>query len=223
MNTPPPVPSYYATPQQGMLPARPSTWPKVLGIIGIIFGSVAMVGGMISVLAFKTMSATYESMGLGAGFVEKHLIALKYIPPIAGSLGLLLLLGSILLLVRKRLSRGLLLLWAVLKVALVIGQTPYNTAMTKDMMPFQKQIMDTAFKNAGGVKPAPAATPAPEPAVPAAPSAPPVPTLEINSVVETTMVISQAVAVIWGCVLPVFLLIWLMRGKIRAEVAEWGA
>jgi hypothetical protein len=35
------------------------------------------------------------------------------------------------------------------------------------------------------------------------------------------LVIGLAVGIVWGCALPVFLLIWFRREKIQAETAEW--
>lgn len=39
----------------------------------------------------------------------------------------------------------------------------------------------------------------------------------------TSMIIAATVvwALVWGCALPVFMLIWFARGKIKAETAQW--
>ncbi len=183
------------TPDSAFPPDLPppllSTWPKVLGIISIALGAVSLFTGLISVMGQETIKAAYEGMHLPDGFFARHEIALRVLPGVAAGLGLLLLLGGILLLLRRSPSRGLLLLWALLKIGFAGVQAHYNLALQKDLLP----VMLANQPKTQGVD-----------------------TETIISIVSTVGVV---VGVLWLAALPIFFIVWFFRGKIRAEMAMW--
>lgn len=196
MNQPPSDP--YSPPSfDPLLEAQQrSGWPKVIGIIGMFFGGFALLTGMFNALAKGIMEKQFQSMGISEDVLAHHATLLHIVPPVSASLGFLLLLGSILLVLRKPSSRPLLLIWALLKIGFAFWQAPLALAFQKEILPLQmKLIAATAKQN------------------PAAP--------DLGSMMESFGNVALIFSVVWYGALPIFLLIWFLRSNIRTEVAHW--
>ncbi|MBN1513150.1 MAG: hypothetical protein JXB13_14135 [Phycisphaerae bacterium] len=183
------------TPTAYPAPAQPTSWPKVLGIICIVFGGLGILGGVWGILSpvFNEWLASLMPPQQQAAMEE----AAKVNPyPVATSLFMLaiaalLLAGGIGLVRCHGHAIGLLRGWAVIKIFWVIVGTFVGLHMTRELMEeMQKQT-----------------------------GSGPVPGME--AIMTAGFVFGVVVGILWGCALPVFVLIWFSRRKIRNEVASW--
>jgi len=210
---PPPIPpsqNYYSAPSAGpqfpqeMLGPKKSGWPTPIGIIAIVFGGAAALASVIGIFTNSAMSGLLSELGVDKDFMERHWAAATLMPILAAVLGTLLLISGILLIMRRRVASSLMLVWAVAKIAFVIVQAPLNMAMQKEMMPRmmeqQKKIIEASSKGSGQKIEAP----------------------DMSGIMDVAAGVGAVVGVVWGMALPVFLLIWFSRRKIREDMASWG-
>ncbi|MCB1236243.1 MAG: hypothetical protein KDM91_14325 [Verrucomicrobiae bacterium] len=194
-------------PPPGTVPGQPSNWPKVLGIIAIVFGAFGALSGLIRLAQsfFAGAMAKLASAGQVNENAAEELTAFfenwKIFGIVQGLVmaivALMLLVGGIKLLKRQAGSIGLLKGWALLKLVTGIGGTIFQTQMTREQMAITLKQAGEAAGSAG------------------------------NQMTETFvgigMMIGVVFGVIWLAILPVFLLIWFARAAVKAEVARWSA
>lgn len=190
----PPSPPTTALP---LAPARPA-WPVVLGVLAIIFG----VFGVLQ--------------GCGGGFsVAMIAIVRQHVPPdkarvvtsvqrlapwiiangIAGaSLGALLLVAGIALVARRAWSARALVVWSLLKIPFVLSASVLGYLVQHA----QLEAMEEMVRQ--------------DPSVPAA-----MPGI-VARLAATMGVVMVLLSVLWGWALPVFVLIWLSRRKVREDL-----
>jgi len=188
--------SLYAPP--GMEPRLPEipdggSWAKVIGILGIVFGGGALLLGVIGVVGQNFTLQQYDGMGITKEMLAQHARFLNVVPIVSLALGFLLLLGGILLVMKKPVSRTILLIWAMLKITFALWQAPLELAFQKDLIPLQQKMLAK-----GDAK-----------------------TPDLSAIMETMGPIFQIVSVLWLCALPIFMLIWFMRARIRMQVSGW--
>lgn len=183
----------------------PSQWPKVIGVVAVVFGVLGSIGGLCAgVAALSTdimkklismapqqpgvdqtaqldVAAQYQGLSLLNAFVTL-------------SIAVLLIFGGAQLLKRQMASRTTLLIWAVAKVVAVAGGSALAYVIQQKQMDLAIQQMNAS----GGATPMPAA-----------------------GIMKLIGIASIGFAVLWGWALPVFLLIWFNRRKIKDEVAGW--
>lgn len=199
----PPPPPPYATPPTapGELIARTrvSRWPGVIGTICIILGVAAFLQGGFGILmvvfmrGFVDMSGSPEleaQAAVGDEFFLQNMISN------AGSMALALLVfvGGIMLLQRRRIAAKLLCSWAIAKIlwSFVGGYIGYQVA--------SKTVEMTQAAQS-------------QPTNPAGP--------DIAAMVQSFSVLMVGAGVCWLWILPVFILIWFARQPIKAEIANW--
>ena len=177
---------------------NPTYWPRVLGVIGIIFALTALSHGAMVLLIPNASQLAYQEMKIAVpeDFFTRHWVAIKLLPGLGGLLGMLLLIGSILLLLRKRVSRVLLLVWAGIKICFAIGQAPAMSALQHEILPIQLKALAESKPETQAV-------------------------LADASALEGMISVAMVVGVAWLCCFPVFHLIWLNRAKIRTEISGW--
>ncbi len=175
----------------------PSSWPKVVGIICLVFGIIAAALGLLGAATSDVQIRMLEELGTPSDLFDRHMVAVKILPAVAGLLGLVAVIGSILLIMRRKAGWSILLLWAGLKIAYALGQAPFTAAMQKEIMPYQLKMLNQMQANSGKT------------------AAPPVPLIEV----ATSM--AQVFSVLWYCALPIFILIFFLRKKVRDEVDGW--
>ncbi len=176
-------------------PAEPASWPKVLGVICIVFGGLGMLGGVWGIMSplfnewlAALMPPEQQATMEAAAKVNPH--------PVATSLFMLaiaalLLAGGIGLVRRRGGAIGLLKAWAVIKILWVIVGTFLGLHASPELMEgVQKQM---------GSSPAPG----------------------MEAIMWASVVFGIVAGILWVCALPVFVLIWFGRRKIRNEVASW--
>ncbi len=176
-------------------PAERASWPGVVGVICIVFGGLGILGGVWGIIAplFNEWLASLMPPEQQATMEA----AAKVNPyPVATSLFMLaiaalLLAGGIGLVRRRGGAIGLLRAWAAIKIVWVIVGTFVGLHMTHALM--------EEMQNQMGSGPAPG----------------------MEAIMTASLVFGVVVGILWGCALPVFVLIWFSRRKIRNEVASW--
>jgi hypothetical protein len=198
MNAPEIPSSLPPSPTSDALLQIPTKWPKVIGIIGIALGGLAAMVGAMNAMGHQVAAQQLIKMGVDPSFPERHATALKVMPIASGILGLLLLIGSVLLLMRKSLARPILMFWALAKIGFSLWQAPISSAMQREMLPVQMKY--AAQTNPEATKQQPE---------------------ELAKMMQAAGEVISITVVIWYMALPLFILIWMMRQRIRSEVATW--
>lgn len=176
-----------------------STWPTVLGIVGIAFGLFGAMGGVAGVVVNLVMVA-------GEGFFADTLrggpdapptvdVALKYaglnaaLSTGAACLALWLLAAGVMILQRRPASRMVVLGWAMAKIMLVLLMSGVQVVVQLDTLGAMREIM---------------------------------PDMDMmGPVFWGVAIVSALFNLVWGAALPVFVLVWFARARIKAEVAAW--
>ena len=195
---PPPTPIVPPT-DAGAIPPKPSSWPMVIGVIATILGSLAVLGGCFGLVSSlfldQFMSLVPQSE---AAEMTSALDGLKPALIISGALtmvlAIVLLIGGIGLLRRRAWGRSTCLTWAGLKMVLVVG----NSVLSYIVQQAQFQAMAEDPNMAGNM---PGFLPA---------------------LMQAMGAVGLVIGLIWGWALPIFMLIWFSRRKIKAEIAQWG-
>ena len=191
-NTSPP-PSAIPPQQPGEIggPEQAATWPKIIGVISIVFGSVACLSGAWGLLAPRLMEAVavkapqsqaapFAAMeGWGTWIVVSSALTMLIAP--------VLLVAGIDLVRRRRRGIKLGRVWAVLKMIFAVAGSYLGFVMIQEQfrqMPQQKLPVGGDFFVVMGV-------------------------------------VGAVAGVLWSCAYPVFLLIWFSRAKVRTEYTQW--
>jgi len=193
--TPPPLAS---TPASS---SSTTSWTKIIGIIAIIFGTGGLLQGLFapfSLMMVKPQMQAFVEQGADQAKVDDYLSQLaqvSYAGAVAyGVLGIMLLTGVILILRHHKAGSPLLQIWAVLKILIGGGLIYKNSSLTG----MQMNLM-LSSETLGGAQEA----------------------QMVGSIASYAVWIGLAFGFIWLCVLPVFLLIWLNRGRIKGEISTW--
>lgn len=174
-----------------------STWPKAVGIIMIVLGAYGlftMAIGIAGTVFMPYLKDFLDSIGAGVG-------------PAAGQFSAVEAHGGMVMtiLVTHGLLAGLLLAagigilkrrrWSLAPAFVyAVARIIHATVSTIAQMPMQKEMLRST-----------SATPSPLP----------------PRLMELLVNISVPITIAIGCALPVFLLIWLLRPRIKAETAAW--
>lgn len=198
--TPPPAPP---TKQGDFVPVKPpESWPTVIGVISIIFGSLGVLsnvcGGVFLFLSEPLMSLVPEEQ---ASEMEAQMSSSMPYPFMQGGLmfielvvSVLMLVGGIMLLRRRRAAAGLLFGTAWLDlVANTAGAAVGFLVMQAQMKAMQENAEMAQQMPAG-----------------------------IGSLVQGAGGVMMFVQWVFLAIWPVFVLIWFSRSKVRESVAAWG-
>ncbi len=187
--------------EPGEIPHRPSAWPMVIGVIAIIFGSLAILQGCFGAVSSLFMSSL---SGLMPTEQATMLDAMEGLKPwmIIGAvltlaLGILLLVAGIGLVRRRAWSPTACMVWAGIKMVFVVG----NTILADMAQQAQFEVMQEMMQQ--------------DPNMPAAMPA------MMGSFMQVFGVFTIVLGILWGWALPVFLLSWFSRSKVNSEVAGW--
>jgi hypothetical protein len=184
--------------------AKLPVWPTVVGVIAIVFGVLGALGGLAGLLGLAIMRGLQSSLPAGARAMDVVRAWAVWTIPLSlvtAGIALLLLAGGVGLVQRRRWAPRMLRCWALLKMFLVVASSVLSWSMPQAVLQAQTSAMSGL--------------------TPGFPSTPPG-----STGVETQMSVSRVLEVVlgllWGWALPVFMLIWLARGTIKTQVAEWG-
>ena len=177
-------------------PARPGGgWPRVIGIVAIIYGAFSIMGAAWYFVSAYLMSFVRESLpedqtGAFQTFeVFEKWKAMNFVSSAMSIvLAVLLLEAGFGLIKRLRGAARLGVIWAVLKFFFVIAQSALVFAVQRE----SSEVM----RNQGG------------PAI-------------AGKFSEFAAFVSTGLTLLWGWSLPVFWLIWFNRAKIKREIGDW--
>lgn len=191
--TPPPIPPIQPGPMVSAKPA--SNWPTVIGIIAMVFGGLGILGGAWGVVGSLMPGLLHFAAGPENRMFEvmsKWTTWNVAMSIITITVAALLLTAGIKLLKRRPDAPGWCRTWAVVKILLVLVVGIVNY--------FYQQDLYAAMEDTQG--------PGGRPAM-------------AFPVMKAVAAASVAFSLLWGWALPVFMLIWFGRQKIKAETADW--
>lgn len=176
------------------IPARRSDWPGVLGVIAIVLASLGILGACWGIAASLLLDAAFPGsflFGVGAPVTTAAWQVWLALSQAATGIVAGLLLAAGIGLVRRR-------RWGVRAsccwAILKMIVVVLWTAVSYGAQ--QAQFRQTALSNPG---------------MPVPPT----------GLVTIAMLVGVGFTILWGWALPVFMLIWFSRGRIKNEVAEW--
>jgi len=185
---PPTQPGMVSVPQQGE-----TGWPKVIGIIAIVLGSLGVLGGMYGVVSPLLLGWMADMMPPGQAtslaVIQEFSIWVVFGSLLGLAVATWLLFGGIALVKRRRSSRKICLGWAVVKMVFVVANTVASFAMAESQMEAMAQD----------------------------PNLPPLPA----GFASGMAIFGAGFGVCWGWALPVFMLIWFSRSNIKSQMALW--
>jgi len=175
----------------------PSVWPKAVGIIMIVLGAYGlftMAMGIAGTLFMPYLKDFLDSTGAGLGPAAGQFSAMENHQAM-----LMTILVTHGLLAGLLLAAGIGILkcrrWSLAPAFVYsVARIIHATVANIAQMPMQKEMLRST-----------AATPSPLP----------------PRLMELLVNISIPITIAIGCALPVFLLIWLLRPRIKAETAGW--
>lgn len=168
--------------------APKSSWPTVVGVIGIIYAGMGLFSNMCGVVIISIAPQFIEwlqNMGMSDADAQEMKASLSITTwlVVGGLIGLavviMLLVGSIKLLKRKQSGAKLCKLWAWISIPWILISTFIGVAM-------QTSIQDSSA-----------------------------PAEQVGAIVGAIIGIS------FGLILPVFMVIWFARSKIKSEITSW--
>ncbi len=193
--SPVPGPADVPPTQPGPIVARevPSNWPSVLGVIAIVFGALGTLGGIWGALSPLFIDWMADRMPANQAAAME-------------AAGEQMTWTVVLSLAFTALAIGLLIAgigllrrrrWAIgasqIWAILKILVVIASTALQYQMAEVQTELVTQQGGTAG------------------------IPAQFAGTLTTAAMV----VGLLWGCALPVFMLIWFARGKIKSETAGW--
>lgn len=175
----------------------PSAWPKVVGIIAIVLASFDVLGGICGLLIPFIMEPLQASMSPA----QRAQMATSMDQPASALIGMVFYvgLGGVLLfigigLVRHRQwSVRFGRYWSIVKILVVIGTSLMGLAANPQNMQNMQNMQQAS--GTSGIS---------------------------AGWYQAFGFCGLSFGFLWGCALPVFLLIWFGRRKIKQEVAAWG-
>jgi len=196
--------------EQGQVAAapvtRPSSWPKTLGIIAMVFGVLGALSSLTAILSSFFPGFLAKMSQLPPDFYDKWSFYLLSSGLATLFLGALLFFGGLFLTLRKPLASKMISSWAVLKMVLGVVGNYFAYQMQQEQIPLmlenQKKLMEKASPEAAAQAEQMVGM--------------------VSGITEIATVVGMVLGMAWLMVLPVFMLIWFIRPKIRKEMVGWG-
>lgn len=189
---PPPTP-----PTRPSLTERPQgspVWPTVIGVIAIVFGSAAILGGFWGVLYFLNFERISAMFPPGTAHMMDVVLEWRAFMTLSSGLmsatAAILLIAGIGILKRRRWSVRTCAGWAILKMLVIVPQAVAGAMM-------QQAQMEKFSQQAGNAMPGG------------------------TGIFAAIHVFTIGATIAWGWALPVFLLIWFSRAKVKQETVQW--
>jgi hypothetical protein len=193
--------------QTGGVPARPTSWPMVIGIILIVVASLGLLsngcGGVANLFMPAIMSRMQQQSGQSDPIVQVQMdIIHKYIGwNIANALvmvvlGIILLVGGISMVKRKRSGVSMSVVWAVARIIWAIPASYVGSLVFNDTV---EAMRKAAEQNPNAQQPPPG----------------------MFGLMQSFGAVGVVIGVVFACAIPVFVLVWLNRPAIKAETAQW--
>ncbi len=187
------------TPPTFTTAVQKTEWPKILGIVSIIFGAFGLMTGFCGVISSVALGPISEAMqkfvpaNQNAASPADTFQAMEKLQGwmvanavLTALIAILLIVGGAKLIKRQAQCRMILLYWATLKILLGV----FGTAL--GFLSFQDQMQAMQKSN------------------------------PLNPMMTSTFgLISMGFAFLWAIAGAVFIIIWFKRDKIRSEVSSW--
>jgi hypothetical protein len=184
-------------------PQRNSTWPVVLGIVALVFGVAGFLGNLWGTVATSVAEGLVSSMTGQLSGQEEEVVGVVFeitrswrvwtigVALIGALVSAMLLVGGILLLLRRAAAAPLLKLWAVARMVMVIVGGYVGLQVQRETMAAMHELMGAEM---GQIPP---------------------------GLVAATTAFGMMFGIVFGWALPVFVLVWFARQKIKDEVDGW--
>lgn len=192
--TPFPSMSPPTAPDPNVHAQRSLNWPTVVGVITIVFGAGGVFFGVIGIITWSLLRGS-AFFGPQAGAMEKYAPAMIALQVVYVLLAALLLTGGILLVMKRRKAVVPLLIWSYCKIVYGAVYGVVNGLI-------QQESMQTVWTQSA-----------------AGPGAAPPPAVQAGFTTGV-MIGSVAFMLIWSAILPVFLIIWFARRRVKTDVAD---
>ena len=193
LSSPPPTPGQ----------TKGGTWKKIIGIISIIFGALAIIQSAMAPVMIPFTRATMESSVTDdAGkekldaYIEKLTSLSMMSSVILGLLSVLLLVGGVLLIKQNKIAPTLLISWAILKMVAGGYLNFKNYLLMQDQ--FEILTPTAQIEGFGAAE-----------------------TEMFNNITSISAMVGLVGGTLWLMAFPIFILIWFNRRKIKAEVRGW--
>ena len=185
---PPPIRQPPPPPTPGR---RTSNWPRVIGVISIALGALAVLGAAVG-LAMQAISAAVGRGRTPFFAMPESMAAWNAISNVIGiGFGVLLLAAGVMLLKRRPVARTMHLVYVPCAIVMDLIGTILMLASIDEFVELMGRDM-------------PGRTPA-----------------EFEAMMRAAIAAGAVIGGLIGLIYPVFLLIWFSRGKIRQEMAAW--
>lgn len=176
-------------------PAEKKTWTIVLGILGIlysIYAGLTSLAGFMMLFVSDAFQASNAASGTNLDMRDYMMVTgADYLA--SGVIGILLFVGAIALLTRRSWSGRCWIIWASLKVVIVLVSSVFAA------LAFQA-VMQSATAQAGATG---GGTPVPPRAM------------------GIFAIFPALFGAVFGLLWPTFVLIWFLRPAIRAQIRSW--
>jgi len=196
------VPEFPTVPQtqpaELVVPPTPTSWPTVIGVIAIVLGALGALGGLWGAISpwFTDLIAARlpEAQRETLEITQKWRGWTISVSLVSLALAILLLVAGIGLVKRRSRARQTCTTWAVLRMPFVVVSTGVGYRIAQETL----EVTARHSTSAPGMAP-----------------------LTAQHFAELGTMFGLALGLLWGLALPVFLLIWFARRKVRDEVAGW--
>ena len=192
--------------EQPELVEKPPAWPKVIGVLCVIYAILGIIGNVCNGSSPFYQGAILSVMGIKDVQMPTSLVIFSVVGSLLGLiLGILLLVGAYGLLMRKKSGYKLVLTWVVLRIVFAIIGLGLGFATVGDNVLYQKQIQESTsdMMESRGVSTS---------------SMPQKTDVEIASSAKMTLLIATTVVVIFPIVVGL-----LLSSRTRREyVLTWG-
>lgn len=189
----------------GAMPQQQSVWPTAIGVILVIIGCAGLLmygcGSMFTIFFPMLMDKAAQGGGqvnavTKAQFevIEKYFVWNISNAVVLSLLGVGVLIAGIGILRRRKLGVNLARFWAITRIVWAVPATYFGYLIAVENF----DAMKRAAEESGSPMPAGVAT-----------------------MMELFGPVGAAIGVVFTTAMPVFVLIWFARGRIRKEVQEW--
>ena len=212
----------------GQPPVKRTSWPTVIGVLGIIFGSLGVLGSLCGFFVGIFLKSMLASLS-GEMSPEEMAQITTAIPDgmyvvVAGAIGvllaILLLVGSISLVKRRASCRMMLNAYVALSVLWMVASFTWNiTVMYPEMQQRQAELTEQSQQSAEVDQDIPLMHCRIADSAPALSGEAPVPMDPFKS--EIHPAVSEGCGSIFGLAWYVILLIFMNGGRYRTEIESW--
>ena len=180
--------------------SKKGAWNKVIGIMGIVFGTLALLQMITAPLMMGFTRRTMEASVTDEAKLEEYMAALTSLSVtssiVLGLIAALLVIGGILLLKKSKIAPMLLMSWAVLKVAAGAFFNYKNYHLMQTQFELLSGDMGTSEMGAAEAE-------------------------IFNNVTQISATIGLVGGMIWLMAFPIFILVWFNRRKVKQDIAGW--